>query len=472
MRWFRLIVPILSSILMAVVGVNYFSNVDVPVSPVNIEVSMNIAPGQGGTSIMLPPIGSLQAQTHQGPVHLGVRLDAVDLGALEELLHQNEPQKKLYNQLQSETTDILHLLLVRVLIVAAIAGALGYMLVGPRRWPSPFLGALIGVVLIVGLSFSAYAQFDLSALENPRFSGAMEYAPWMISFVQRSLSGIDQWGEKLEKMAGSMQSLTQRAEAASTLVDDASAEDLVLLHISDIHNNPAGYQMVKGIIDQFHVDMVVDTGDTSDFGTAIETELLKSIAQLKVPYLWVAGNHDSPEIIKAMQALSNVQVLEGKTQIAGLEIAGWPDPASGGNEVATSAEELDSATQMIEKQLTQEEPDLVMVHNHRIAEKLAGLAPVILTGHNHKSSLLEQEGTVIINAGSTGAEGLRGLQKSENSPYTAVLLYFNKSEAGYTLNHLDYLEFSAAGSGFSLDRKAVRGNGLPVPNSTGDRGQD
>ena len=47
------------------------------------------------------------------------------------------------------------------------------------------------------------------------------------------------------------------------------------------------------------MDLVIDTGDLTDYGTAIETGLAGQIKTTKgVPYLFIPGNHDSPEVIQ------------------------------------------------------------------------------------------------------------------------------------------------------------------------------
>lgn len=474
LRWFRLIIPVLAALFLSIIAVNYFSTVTIPMPPFNTEVSLRIGFREGGTQIELPLVGAIEAQTHRGPVSFYIQLNAVDFQALQDLLNQEKPQELLVTNLRAQSPEILRFLLRHLLIVSAIGGALGYLLLGPRRWRSIVVGSLIGLVFASGLVYSVYHEFDLAALEKPRFTGAMEYAPWMISFVQRSLDDIEEWGEKLGLMAGSIQKLSQQAQAASALLraEELQPTDLVILHVSDIHNNPASYRMVQGIIEQFPVDLVVDSGDISDFGSAPEAEQLQAIADLPVPYLWVAGNHDSPEIIRAMRKLPNVQILDGTLAIKGLQIAGWPDPAAVSNEINSSLEELDDFADDIILKLEEAEADVVIVHNHRVAEKLLGKAPVILTGHSHQPDWKEENLSVLSNAGSTGAEGLRGLQKKENSPYTAVLLYFKLTEENrYYLAFLDYLELSADGTGFSLDRKAPKGNSSSMPNSTDNRGQ-
>jgi len=58
---------------------------------------------------------------------------------------------------------------------------------------------------------------------------------------------------------------------------------------------------VRELAEKTKVNLVIDTGDLSDLGLPIENELSKGIAELKVPYLFVAGNHDSQATVAAIR---------------------------------------------------------------------------------------------------------------------------------------------------------------------------
>ena len=52
-------------------------------------------------------------------------------------------------------------------------------------------------------------------------------------------------------------------------------------------------------------------------------------------------------------------------------------------------------------------PDVVCVHNPRMAEPLRGTARLILCGHLHRVEVETKDGTVVCNAGTTGGAGVR-----------------------------------------------------------------
>ena len=45
-------------------------------------------------------------------------------------------------------------------------------------------------------------------------------------------------------------------------------------------------------------DMIVDTGDLTDFGSPPETAMVQGIRKIGYPYVFVAGNHDSQTVMR------------------------------------------------------------------------------------------------------------------------------------------------------------------------------
>lgn len=206
-----------------------------------------------------------------------------------------------------------------------------------------------------------------------------------------------------------------------------------------------------------YIDFIVDTGDLTDYGTPLETLLLKRIGRLPVPYLFAAGNHDSPAVIEKLKKLPNVKVLQGNpVREKGLVVAGFPDPSSTtGNIAPPPLESIPGYAAGIKDKIAGigASPDVLAVHNHRIAARLAGVAPVLLFGHNHQLGIEEQGGSVMVNSGSTGAAGIRGLQATKEVPYTMSLLHFQKTAQGFRLSAVDTFQVYGMENGFSMERR-------------------
>ncbi len=180
---------------------------------------------------------------------------------------------------------------------------------------------------------------------------------------------------------------------------------------SYIHNNPAAIDLIKKVVRDFHIDLVIDTGDITDFGTPVETSLIDGISKLPVPYVFVPGNHESPKTVAFMRGVKNVTVLDGKeVDIKGITVIGFADPASANPRPALIDDKAKAAlrAQIIGtlKPLPAG-PLILAVHNPKAVNGLLGRVPIILVGHTHKADLIERDGFIENNAGTTGAAGLR-----------------------------------------------------------------
>ena len=59
--------------------------------------------------------------------------------------------------------------------------------------------------------------------------------------------------------------LYRAGESVQSLAPDA--DTVRVLHVSDLHLNPQAFDVIEQIVDQFAIDVVVDTGDINDWGT-------------------------------------------------------------------------------------------------------------------------------------------------------------------------------------------------------------
>jgi hypothetical protein len=77
-----------------------------------------------------------------------------------------------------------------------------------------------------------------------------------------------------------------------------------------------------------------------------------------------------------------------------------------------------------------------------------------LNGHTHKLNLFQRDGSIVINAGTTGAAGIRGFQTNSDIPYSAVLLYFKKpgNNQKTGLMAADVIKISNLKTGFQVER--------------------
>jgi hypothetical protein len=77
-----------------------------------------------------------------------------------------------------------------------------------------------------------------------------------------------------------------------------------------------------------------------------------------------------------------------------------------------------------------EPPDIVMVHDDRMAAGLPGLVPLVLAGHFHENRSEVIDGTVFLRVGTSGGAGPTGFTAEGDIPFSAEVLYFRQDDEG------------------------------------------
>ncbi|MFZ5943628.1 MAG: metallophosphoesterase family protein [Bacillota bacterium] len=412
----------------------------------------------GFTDLKIPPIGTVRAKTHIAPLKFTISLQNIDIKLLEGLLEDTPDKERLLESFENRIYSISKIFLVRLFILSVVGGIAGSLLLERKKVKPVLIGALIGGLIFVFLILGSISTYDINAFKNPEYKGALEAAPWMIGLAEQAFIRLDTLSQQLELMAKNFYILFEKINTLQTM---SSSEGTVkVLHVSDFHNNRAALKFVSQVVKSFNVDFVIDTGDFTDYATPIETQLLEHLKEIKVPYVFIPGNHDSPAIIKKLKQIPHVIVVsESIKNIKGINILGVEDPASLTNSAIPSDNELSDSYQkrLLELWENSKEnpPDIVAVHNYKIGRILAGKAELILHGHDHEYKIYQEGKSVIIDAGTTGAAGIRGLQATKEIPYTVALLHFQKSGERFHLTAVDTIRVYNLQSGFILERQVL-----------------
>jgi len=449
----------ISAIMGALIFISILGQQSFQVEALRVRISIQPAVS-GYTTVDIPPLATIMAKTHAAPLSIFVRLDRIDLQSVQKMMDNKQDHAGLMQKITGSFRTVAILFGLKILFLSAAGGAFGVFLWQRNPGLRHLQGAL-AASLTVGLFFlGTYATYDINKFKNPEFDG-LKVAPWVISMAGQSLGKIDTLNNKMETIAENVSQLFNQIDELQTY--DQSKEGLVkVLHVSDIHNNPAALTYIQRIAGVFKVDLIIDTGDITDYGTPLEGLLLERLAGLKVPYLYIPGNHDSPETANKMKSIPGVTVLNGSTvTVKNLRIAGFPDSSSSTSDIEPPP--LNMIPQLageIKKALLAqpERPDILALHNHRIAQLLIGKAPVILYGHDHRLAVEEINGSIMIDAGSSGAAGLRRLQ-GDRTPYTVVLQYYAPEGRQMKLLAADTITVKNLDSGFHVERhifKAAR----------------
>jgi predicted phosphodiesterase len=408
----------------------------------------------GGSRLLLPPLGTVAAATHHTPLGVDVRVDEINFERLEHELAGDRPGEQLRRHVDHDLGRLVPRFLVRALIVAAIAGALAGAVLPRRRKRHMVMGGAGAVAITALLLASTATSYRSSAFSHPRFEGSLARIPGAFAAVRR---GVEQLGggrlSGLSDQVADLYAGTAGPSANPTAAAAAVSDEVRILHISDIHSNPIGLEVARQLATGFQVDAVLDTGDLTSFGLPVEAQLSGMLRDFPVPYLFVPGNHDSPDNRKSLGAARNVTLLDGATAtVRGVRILGVGDPTftatgSVSNTEATAAR-LAHAPE-VAGAVARDHPDVLAVHDPVLATDALGQVPLVVSGHLHHRHQSVQFGTRQLVVGSTGATGLGSFTVRTRLPYEAEVLRF----IGGQLVAVDYVTMQGVGGNLRVDRE-------------------
>jgi predicted phosphodiesterase len=403
---------------------------------------------RGSTVVGLPPLGQIRADTHDGPLAFDAHLDRIHLEEASVVARGEDPEAVLRAQIESGLEPLLWRLARQSVVAVVVCGVAAGLMLPRRRW-STVATVVGGAVAFAAVSGAvAFGTFDPAAFDEPRFEGELERAPDIVATVQRHVDDVTVVEGRLETLADRIEGLYRSVEGDTTTRPGSAT---TFLHVSDIHSNPLGIQLVEETAERFAVDAIIDTGDLTSFGADIETAVAARVAAVETPYYVIPGNHDSFEIRTALIA-AGVEVLDpGVVEIGGIRVLGVGEPTfTADNRVPGALHDANTAAsaRRIARMVEDERPDVVAVHTRRQLSEALGTFPVGLAGHTHDPHLRYAEGTAIVEAGSAGATGIGALLSDEDLAYEMQLLHFERRR----LVAIDRLAFEGTDGEFRLER--------------------
>ena len=420
MNWKRAFAILICAILAPLIFIQSFDTIMVNLQGMELSLGLKLAQ-KGSTTIHLPPIGVLKAYTHTAPITVNIILQNIDLDLIEAVIDSIHDKDELISLLREDVLRAVKLLALKTLVLGIVGTVFVALILRLKK--REFINCtIISLSLVVIILSWTFLNYDITAFDKPEYFGTLKAAPWLIDIWNKGMTQINELGQQLKNMSDGISMVFSRMDNLAS-----TEESMVrVLHVSDIHNNPAAFDFMEQIVQNFNVDFVIDTGDITDYGTILEDMVIKNLSKLPVEYIFVAGNHDSPNTIEMISAVDNVTILDGEMiDVKGINVLGFPDARSMTLNIDSSDERDNLKLNLIirDKLCTLDKmPDILAVHDPEATESLTGLAPVIINGHVHKASLKEENGTLIINAGTTGAAGIRGIQSKKDVPYSAILL--------------------------------------------------
>ncbi len=406
----------------------------------------------GRTEVGVPPLGSVGASTHATPLLVDARVESVDINELQHLLTAERPTRQLFEQAESDVGDLVRSFAVRSVLAGLAGGALAGALVSRLRWKQVGVAAVGGLVAVGGLLGLTWRTFDTQAFAQPTYTGAVERAPAVIEAVRRHVEGFGAVRERIQTLGRQVTELYATAFADSRGPRPGAFETRIL-HVSDIHSNPLGVEVVGRLAESFDVHAVLDTGDLTSFGLPVEARIADQVAEIDTRYLFVPGNHDSVFNARAVARADNVELVDGRTvTVGGVDVLGVRDPTfTASNELAPqrAAAIVEDHADEVASLVRAQDPDVLAVHNPALAAESFGEVPLILNGHWHERSSEERDGTLRLAVGTSGASGLEDFTIEQDQPYEAQLLRFARG----CLWTVDYVKVRGIGGDLEIERR-------------------
>ena len=437
-------VQLLSAALIMAIILNFMGPVTFTAGPFEYAIKIVVS-GKGETIVHLSPFGQYIANTHIPPLEIHHYVQDINFDALFAETAKTHSWQDYIGELSNPLKQNLVQYSALIVLLAFLVGAGTSLLFQQqlfRRVHLLYLGCLNSLVFLFLLS-SIFISYQTDQLVEGKFEGTLQAVPHLSNIARDGFEFVSDLGEQLSAVIKSISTLKEEM----TPYTGIDTKNIKILHASDIHNNPAAFRFIEQVVDQSDADLIIDTGDLVDYGTVLEAEhMLNSIKKLELPYVFVPGNHESPAVIDFLKhSDSNVIVLEKDViEIAGVTIAGIADPASASTQMSATEKELEQYARKLERMVkNRKDIDIIAVHNSKLLRYVKSKNRLLLSGHVHRAYIEKQENYVEINAGTTGASGIRGIQ-NKKIDFSLFLLQLQPEENNnkMTLQVADYISIS------------------------------
>jgi predicted MPP superfamily phosphohydrolase len=433
------------------------------------DTTMALRPDtRGGTTVDTPPLGQLMLDTHDAPIRLHVQVEGLNAVKARKIAANPERLAGLEDRAVADIRTGLVDLFVRT-AVAAVLGAVGLAVLVVRRVRAGVVAAVVAAAATGFGYFATWSTWNPDAIQEPRYTGLLTSAPTVVGNVGDIVEDFEKYRQQLARLVTNVSALYT---TTSTLPVMAQQEDLVrVLHVSDLHLAPQAWDVIASVAHQYDVDVVVDSGDITDHGSAAENRYLEGVRTVDAPYVWVRGNHDSMTTQRAMRKLPGVVVLNGRPKtVAGIRFLGVGDPRfTPDNSRVDLGDDAVAAQAHALADVAREAGDIdsIVYHDPEPAAVFDGLAETVLAGHHHRHySDLLPGGTWRMVEGSTGGSGLRALMPEDGpAPIHLSVLYLDEETA--ELRGWDHLEMGGLGlTSVKIEREIVEPDDEPVTDVT------
>jgi predicted phosphodiesterase len=407
-------------------------------------IRLSVSPGHTGSLDIYVPLVDWGARFESIRLPARLRLDVrtVDRDAIQRVADGGSLD---VSAVRNDARDAIAAYLRTLIgVVAACGLALGLLTAfavrhtaGPRLRYTVASAAGTTAAIVVGLIVLLPPRGEMDTPQYYAYGADIPRALDAVAAVRRSGAQLDQ--ELDAQLVGLARLVT--APAGRTPVEGRPRVTIA----SDLHNNV----ITLPILERAAGDgPVLFPGDLSDRGSPLETALMRRVANIGDPFVFVTGNHDSDRSAQELADDGAIVLTQfGRlkrgggfgdviNRVAGMRIAGYSDPfersAADGyrdryNDITPQQQEdfAEWLRPLIGK------VDVVMVHEPALIEpmldELEQSPPpdslLFVVGHTHEPSLERQPNVDVINGGSVGGGGTGNLADEATDVGLARLNY-------------------------------------------------
>jgi predicted phosphodiesterase len=437
------------------------------------RIELSVQPFHEGALDLYVPLVDWGARF--GAVRFPARL-SVDVRTVNREAAQRVAQGQLpdVEDVRAEARDALaSYLRVLLLVVFACALAAGLVVAlavrgraAPRlRW----LFASAGATAMAACAALALLLPPRGEIADPVYYANGPDIPVALRTIEQAQGSARTISEELnEQLVG-----LARLVSASSDRGENDLRGLVLA--SDLHNNLLALPALDRAVGRRPLFFA---GDLTSSGSPFEFTLVRRIARLGHPFVFVSGNHDSDALVRRMALAGGIVLTErGRlradgshgpvvVRVRGLRVAGYSDPFErraserfrDRGEPRPTDEQQEDFRDWLRPLLGR--VDVVMVHSPALAaeaaEELRRIPPrrplVLLTGHTHVPHFRSSTNFVELNGGTVGGGGTGNLEKSQ--PFGLAVLIYARDD-GFDPSAADLVEIDAHGGSAKAERLRI-----------------
>ncbi len=266
-RTLRIAAVIILGLLGGWIGMLLGGRAQTPVGPA--DVAMSLRPSwSGGTVVDIPPLGTLRLDTHRGPLRLDAQVARLRPEPARRLIKHPDELERLTTTIGGEVRHGVIMVALRATGVgvgcAALAGCVVF-----RSWRSGLRTGAVGLGGVLAVGALAVLTFNPQSVVEPRFTGLLASAPQVVGDAKTIVRRFDTYRAQLAQIVGNVSRLYSATSALPIYEPDPTT--LRVLHVSDIHLNPVAWSVIRSVAQQFHVQLIIDSGSRTSSSGATTT---------------------------------------------------------------------------------------------------------------------------------------------------------------------------------------------------------